>query len=67
MCRSTGKIEIACLFRSIKAMKNVGWVTANLHHGAAHHYDPNKVQFNDFAGFREFVRGNSLPSHLCLC
>ena len=33
------------------------WVTADVHYAAAHYYDPNKAQFQDFLPFWEFVAG----------
>ena len=38
-------------------MRNTVWVTADVHYTAAHHYDPNRAQFQDFAPFWEFVSG----------
>jgi alkaline phosphatase D len=51
--------EIADLLRFIKhnAIKNVVWVTADVHYAAAHHYDPARAQFTDFDPFWEFVAG----------
>jgi alkaline phosphatase D len=56
------ELEIAELLRAIKAnaVKNVVWVTADVHYAAAHYYDPAKAQFTDFDGFWEFVAG---PAH----
>ena len=51
------ELEIARLLRSIKSIKNVVWITADVHYCAAHYYNPGKAQFNDFAGFWEFVAG----------
>jgi alkaline phosphatase D len=51
------ELEIARLLRSIKALKNVVWITADVHYCAAHYYDPSNARFNDFAGFWEFVAG----------
>jgi alkaline phosphatase D len=36
---------------------NVVWLTADVHYTAAHYYDPNQAQFQDFAPFWEFVSG----------
>ncbi|WP_292443296.1 alkaline phosphatase D family protein [Methylibium sp.] len=38
-------------------MRNVVWVTADVHYCAAHHYDPARAQFQDFEPFWEFVAG----------
>ncbi len=53
------ELEIAELLRFIKRadIRNVVWVTADVHYCAAHYYDPNKARFQDFAPFWEFVAG----------
>jgi alkaline phosphatase D len=53
------ELEIADLLRFIKQhnIKNVVWLTADVHYAAAHYYDPNKAQFTDFKPFWEFVAG----------
>ena len=53
------ELEIAELLRFIKRedIRNVVWLTADVHYCAAHYYDPNKAQFQDFAPFWEFVAG----------
>ncbi len=53
------ELEVAELLRFIKQrkIKNVVWVTADVHYCAAHYYDPSKAQFTDFAPFWEFVAG----------
>jgi alkaline phosphatase D len=51
------ELEIADLLRGIKTVKNVVWITADVHYCAAHYYDPRKAQFTDFAPFWEFVAG----------
>lgn len=53
------EIEIARLLSFIKHQKvqNVVWLTADVHYTAAHYYDPNKAQFQDFEPFWEFVSG----------
>jgi alkaline phosphatase D len=53
------EFEIAELLRSIKhsGVKNVVWLTADVHYCAAHHYDPARAQFRDFDPFWEFVAG----------
>jgi len=53
------ELEIAGLLRFIKnnKIKNVVWVTADVHYSAAHYYDPEKAQFKDFHPFWEFVAG----------
>ncbi len=51
--------DIAEVLRFIKQneIKNVVWLTADVHYTAAHYYDPNKAQFQDFTPFWEFVSG----------
>lgn len=53
------ELELADLLSFIKAqgIKNVVWVTADVHYAAAHYYDPNRAQFQDFLPFWEFVAG----------
>jgi alkaline phosphatase D len=53
------ELEFADLFRFIKRenIRNVVWLTADVHYAAAHYYDPEKAQFTDFKGFWEFVAG----------
>jgi len=53
------ELEIVDLLRFIKhnKIKNVVWLTADVHYTAAHYYDPDRAQFQDFAPFWEFVTG----------
>lgn len=53
------ELEIAELLGFIKRnrIKNVVWVTADVHYAAAHYYNPAKAQFRDFDPFWEFVAG----------
>ncbi|NGN98345.1 alkaline phosphatase [Grimontia sp. S25] len=53
------ELEMVELLRFIKQNKieNVVWLTADVHYTAAHYYDPNKAQFQDFEPFHEFVSG----------
>ena len=53
------ELELAELLRFIKRnrIKNVIWVTADVHYCAAHYYNPAKAQFTDFSPFWEFVAG----------
>jgi alkaline phosphatase D len=53
------ELELAELLRFIKQrkIKNVVWLTADVHYCAAHFYDPAKARFTDFAPFWEFVAG----------
>lgn len=51
--------EIAEILRSAKAnrVRNMVWLTADVHYTAAHFYDPAQARFSDFDGFWEFVSG----------
>ena len=53
------ELEFAELLRFIKAagIKNTVWFTADVHYTAAHYYNPDKAQFQDFDPFWEFVSG----------
>jgi alkaline phosphatase D len=53
------ELEFADLLRFMKAagVHNIIWLTADVHYTAAHYYDPNKAQFQDFDPFWEFVSG----------
>jgi len=53
------EIELAELLRFIKRnrIKNVVWITADVHYCATHYYDPAKAQVADFEPFWEFVAG----------
>ncbi|MEM7676450.1 MAG: alkaline phosphatase D family protein [Myxococcota bacterium] len=51
--------ELASLLRFIQRYKirNVVFVTADVHYAAAHHYAPERASFTDFDPFWEFVAG----------
>jgi alkaline phosphatase D len=53
------ELEIAQLLSYMKQHKvrNTVWLTADVHYTAAHHYHPNRAQFQDFDPFWEFVSG----------
>jgi alkaline phosphatase D len=53
------ELEFADLFRFIKTadIRNTVWITADVHYTAAHYYNPNKAQFQEFDPFWEFVSG----------
>ncbi|MEI5678928.1 MULTISPECIES: alkaline phosphatase D family protein [unclassified Mesorhizobium] len=53
------ELEIADLLRFIKnaGIDNTVWLTADVHYTAAHYYNPDKAQFQDFSPFWEFVSG----------
>ena len=53
------ELEMADLLRYVKQqrIRNVVWITADVHYCAAHHYDPARGKFTDFLPFWEFVAG----------
>jgi alkaline phosphatase D len=53
------ELEIAALLRRLarNRVRNVVWLTADVHYTAAHYYDPAKAVFRDFDPFWEFVSG----------
>jgi alkaline phosphatase D len=53
------ELELAEFLRFIKiaGITNTVWFTADVHYTAAHYYNPEKAQFQDFAPFWEFVSG----------
>ena len=53
------ELEIADLLRYMQQarIRNVIWVTGDVHYAAAHHYDPQRARFKDFDPFWEFVAG----------
>lgn len=53
------ELETARLLAAMKRerIRNVVWVTADVHYTAAHFYDPVKARFTDFDPFWEFVAG----------
>ena len=53
------EMELARLLKGIKdaGIKNVVWLTADVHYTAAHHFSPERAQFQDFNPFWEFVSG----------
>jgi alkaline phosphatase D len=52
-------LEVADLLSFIKRadIRNIAWITADLHYTAAHYYDPGHASFQDFLPFWEFVSG----------
>jgi alkaline phosphatase D len=53
------ELELASILRFIKRerIRNVVWITADVHYCAAHYYEPHRAQFQDFDPFWEFVAG----------
>jgi alkaline phosphatase D len=51
--------ELAGILAALEArgVKNVAWLTADVHYAAAHHYDPARATGARFAPFWEFVAG----------
>lgn len=53
------ELELADLlaFMQREQIRNVVWLTADVHYAAAHYYDPAVAQFGQFDPFWEFVAG----------
>lgn len=53
------ELELARVLKAFKRnrVKNVVWLTADVHYCAAHHYSPERAAFRDFDPFWEFVAG----------
>jgi alkaline phosphatase D len=53
------ELETADLLRFIKdhRIRNVVWVTTDVHHAGANYYDPARAQFTEFDPFWEFIAG----------
>ena len=53
------ELELAGVLSAFKrnGVKNVVWITADVHYCAAHHYDPTRAAFTDFDPFWEIVAG----------
>ncbi|MFJ4788320.1 alkaline phosphatase D family protein [Streptomyces sp. NPDC088794] len=53
------ELQFAELLRFIKHRRITGtvWLTADVHHTSAQHYDPSRAAFKDFEPFWEFVSG----------
>jgi alkaline phosphatase D len=51
--------ELARVLRAFKkaGVRNVVWITADVHYCAAHHYSPERAAFTDFDPFWELVAG----------
>jgi alkaline phosphatase D len=56
------ELEIASLLRTLQArrVRNVVWITGDVHYCAAHHFHPERAATRDFDPFWEFVAG---PAH----
>jgi alkaline phosphatase D len=53
------ELELAQVLRGFRdhGVRNVVWITADVHYCAAHHYDPSRAAFTDFDPFWEIVAG----------
>ncbi len=53
------ELEVARILSGIKRrrVRNVVWLTADVHYAAAHHYHPKRARFRGFDPFWEFVAG----------
>jgi alkaline phosphatase D len=53
------ELELADLLRFIRDrnVRNVVWVTGDVHYCAAHYYNPSRARFTEFEPFWEFIAG----------
>lgn len=53
------ELELARILQAFKrnGVRNIVWLTADVHYCAAHHYSPERAAFTDFNPFWEFVAG----------
>jgi alkaline phosphatase D len=53
------ELEVADLLGFLRAegVRNVVWITGDVHYATAHHYHPERARFPDFDPFWEFVAG----------
>jgi alkaline phosphatase D len=53
------ELELMDLLKGLKdrRVRNVVWLTADVHYCASHHYNPSRAVFTEFDGFWEFVSG----------
>lgn len=53
------ELEMAGLLSFVhrEGIRNIIWITADVHYAAAHYYDPKAAIFKDFTPFWEFVAG----------
>jgi alkaline phosphatase D len=53
------EVELTKILGELKRrnVKNVVWITADVHYAAAHRYDPTRATFTDFDPFWELVAG----------
>lgn len=49
--------ELAGILAALRGVKNIVWLTADVHYAAAHHYDPGRATGAVFDPFWEFVAG----------
>src|ERR1700744_2073439 len=54
---ANSKSPTSCRFIKTSGIVNTVWLTADVHYAAAHYYNPDKAQFQDFDPFWEFVSG----------
>lgn len=53
------ELQVASVLSALRRhdVRNVVWLTADVHYTAAHHYSPERAAFTDFLPFWEFVSG----------
>ena len=54
---ASSRSPISAVHPATQRIRNVVWITGDVHYCAAHHYDPARAQFTEFDPFWEFVAG----------
>ncbi|MEO8551095.1 MAG: alkaline phosphatase D family protein, partial [Kofleriaceae bacterium] len=57
--RKTRELELADILSFIRqhSIRNIVWITADVHYAAAHRYDPRRATVTDFDPFLELIAG----------
>ena len=58
--RARARDRLAASFLKAHGVRNVVWITGDVHYAAVHHYSPERARFTDFLPFHEIVAG---PAH----
>ena len=51
------EVELAALLAGVRGVRNIVWITADVHYAAAHHFDPVRANGLPFDPFWEFIAG----------
>ena len=54
---ASSRLPRSCASSATRRIRNVVWVTGDVHYCAAHRYDPARARFTEFDPFWEFVAG----------